>query len=326
MSEARKALNRKDGYIMGSKGQDPKKLNSWYFNQYNPDHKDAGSSASTTTYKKALHWKENAERVWDCNGLAEGIYQDYSGINIDTDTDGKARYNYARWCDPKGTGMIPVEKRVEGAAVFWGNSASKITHVAYLDEPVEAGKPEGDWWIIEARGVTYGVVRTKLLTREPNFWGWMTKYFNYDNAAVPEVKEYKLGERTLQKGDKGNDVKELQTLLTSLGYSLEIDGDFGSNTKSKLSAFQKDNGLSATGVLDEKTYKKLLEPKATEGGYKVTGSSVYLWDNHPSYGGKKSIIVKKNDILGEPEFEDYVPIIHNGTLKWINKKYIEART
>lgn len=57
--------------------------------------------------------------------------------------------------------MIPVEKRKPGMAVFWGKTAKDITHVAYLIEPVDPKHPEGDWVIIEARGVMYGVVRTK---------------------------------------------------------------------------------------------------------------------------------------------------------------------
>ena len=79
----------------------------------------------------------------------------YSGTDINT----KARYNYAQWCNPKGKGMIPASYRVPGAAVFWSdNTASNIHHVAYLYKPVVAGKPDGDWYIIEARGVMYGVV------------------------------------------------------------------------------------------------------------------------------------------------------------------------
>ena len=69
VSELEAALNRKDGYIMGSKGQNPKKwaANSWWYTQYSGDQK-----------KKALYWREHAERVWDCNGMAEGIYEDFS--------------------------------------------------------------------------------------------------------------------------------------------------------------------------------------------------------------------------------------------------------
>ena len=80
VTELEAALNRKDGYIMGSRGQNPKKWSkdSWWFTQYSGSQK-----------VKALYWREHAARVWDCNGLAEGIYEDFSGVNINT----KARFN-----------------------------------------------------------------------------------------------------------------------------------------------------------------------------------------------------------------------------------------
>ena len=165
------AYARKDGYIMGSTGQDPKKWSksSWWFTQY------TGKQLT-----QALYWRENAKRVWDCNGLAEGLYKDYSGVDINS----KARYNYSAWCGTKGTGLIPGNKRVAGAAVFWGDAGkpSSIHHVGYLYKPVNASKPEGDWYLIEARGVMYGVVMTKLNSRKPNYWGYMTKYFDYSES------------------------------------------------------------------------------------------------------------------------------------------------
>lgn len=138
---------------MGATGQNPKKwsVSSWWFTQYN------SSEYSDAQRKKALYWREHAERVWDCNGMAEGLYKDYTGIDINT----KARYNYAQWCGEKGSGMIPADKRIPGMAVFTGKKASEIPHVGFLVEPVDKDHPEGDWVVIEARGVSYGVVRTK---------------------------------------------------------------------------------------------------------------------------------------------------------------------
>lgn len=245
VEELRKAVNRKDGYIMGSTGQNPKKwkTTSWWYTQY---------SGSQKT--KALYWREHAERVWDCNGLAEGLYKDYTGVDINS----KARYNYSGWCSQKGSGLIPVNKRVPGAAVFWGSKASSITHVAYLDKPVVEGKPEGDWYIIEARGVMYGVVRTKLKSRDPDFWGIMDKYFDYGITEYVEPS-YKLGDRLLKKGDTGSDVSELQTWLTKLQYLNDIiDGDFGSKTQSAVKKFQKANGLTADGEYGPQSHKALL--------------------------------------------------------------------
>ena len=196
MTEVRAALMRKDGYIMGATGQNPKSwaMDSWWFAQYSGNQKE-----------KALYWREHAARVWDCNGLAEGLYKDFSGVSINT----RARNNYAEWCGVKGKGMIPADKRQAGAAVFWGSSAAAITHVAYLDAPVDADNPAGDWHLIEARGVMYGVVRTRLNSRKPGFWGLMDKYFDYGAAAVSPA-EYRLGERLLKRGMSGEDVRDLQ--------------------------------------------------------------------------------------------------------------------
>ena len=106
--------------------------------------------------------------MWDCNGLAEGIYQDITDVCINT----KARYNYSGWCiQTKGSGMIPPEKRVEGAAVFLGKPAKDIHHVMYLDAPVDPNNPHGDWYLIEARGVSFGVPRTRLSDRGCDYWG-----------------------------------------------------------------------------------------------------------------------------------------------------------
>lgn len=190
------AYKRKDGYIMGSTGQNPKKWgkNSWWFTQYDKYPKQKS---------KALYWREHAARVWDCNGMAEGLYKDFSGTDINT----KARYNYSQWCSPKGTGLIPAKYRVPGAAVFWGddNKPGTIHHVGYLYAPVSASKPEGDWYIIEARGVMYGVVMTKLNSRKPNFWGHMTKYFDYGKTTisieVPKQEEPKEQKTTAIAGD-----------------------------------------------------------------------------------------------------------------------------
>ena len=213
VAELKAALSRKDGYIMGATGQNPQKwsASSWWFTQY---------SGSQKT--KALYWREHAARVWDCNGLAEGIYKDYTGTDINT----KARYNYSQWCDPKGSGLIPAEYRVPGAAVFWGEKASTITHVAYLVEPVDPDHPEADWKLIEARGVNYGVVETKLLARKPQYWGLMTKYFDYSGTPVPEKPdpepdpEFKPGTKVVTiTGNSVNIRVGDSTKYKSLGYA-----------------------------------------------------------------------------------------------------------
>ncbi|MEG2623986.1 MAG: peptidoglycan-binding protein [Clostridia bacterium] len=234
------------GYIMGSYGQDPQNWakSAWWFTQYKGSQRE-----------KALYWREHAPQVFDCNGIAEGCYQKETGVNINA----RARNNYAAWCTNKGSGRIPVKLRVPGAAVFIHNGRY-ISHVGYLWKPVGESKPEGDWWVIEARGVMYGVVKTKLYARGWNRYGWMTKYFDYDAAAEPVV--YALGERTLSVGCEGEDARELQTKLLSWGYDLGkwgADGEFGSCTKAAVAKFQQDHMLPATGVYDADTHAALVD-------------------------------------------------------------------
>ena len=71
---------------------------------------------------------------------------------------------------------------------------------------------------------------------------------------------------TLRRGSKGTSVKELQEALISHGYNLDpygADGDFGKVTEAAVKAFQKANGLSADGVVGEKTWAALAVPVDT---------------------------------------------------------------
>jgi len=262
VSELELALLRHDGYIMGARGQNPRtgyldlaetkvrdswKTNGWYYSQYTV------SPYSEKQHNQALTWRKNCTRVWDCNGLAEGIYEICTGVNIDS----KARYNYAQWCDPKGKGMIPPEYRVPGAALFTGEKAADIPHVMYLYKPVNATNPSGDWYVIEARGVMYGVVKTRLYDRKPTYWGWMTKYFDYSGEAAITPVEIHLGDRLLKNGSDGEDVKELQTNLIRLGYGCGkwgADGDFGDSTEMAVRAFQKACNLVVDGEFGPKSF------------------------------------------------------------------------
>ena len=64
--------------------------------------------------------------------------------------------------------------------------------------------------------------------------------------------------RPLRYGMTGDDVKELQTRLTALGYYKgQIKGNFLDATKKALERFQHNNGLEETGVADPDTQEVL---------------------------------------------------------------------
>lgn len=65
----------------------------------------------------------------------------------------------------------------------------------------------------------------------------------------------------LSRRDKGDKVRVLQELLLGRGYYLGIygaDGDFGAATWTAVEQFQAANGLTADGIVGEKTWRKLL--------------------------------------------------------------------
>lgn len=249
----------KCGYLMGGVGQktDTLTTGSWLVHQY------AGNAKQ---YAQAKYWLKNAPRVYDCQGLADHYITKMTGKK----TNVYARNNYDKWCGVKGKGIIPGKYRVPGAAVFVHSaSAGRITHVGYLEKPVNADLPEGDWYVIEARGVMYGVVRTKLLSRTWNRWGLMDKYFDYaaalrkfhDKAYAP-APEYTLGDRTLKAGMEGEDVRMLQEALMLLGYDLGVrgaDGDFGAATEAAVNVFKNTYSLTPNGKVGKGVIRKLEE-------------------------------------------------------------------
>ena len=123
---------------------------------------------------------------------------------------------------------------------------------------------------IELKGFAYDCVRAKVTDGSWTNWGKlptsMLAYVDAGNEISP-ADPVKLGDRLpLEKGDKGEDVKELQAALKELGYDLGtfgenkdgIDGDYGNKTRDAVEALQRMSGLKETGVFDASAYKALL--------------------------------------------------------------------
>ena len=81
----------------------------------------------------------------------------------------------------------------------------------------------------------------------------------------------------LKLGSNGFEVRKLQSKLSSIGYSLTVDGDFGNNTKTVVIQFQKDAGFvgkDVDGIVGEKTWKALddikIYSKLTDGNKSIS--------------------------------------------------------
>ena len=64
---------------------------------------------------------------------------------------------------------------------------------------------------------------------------------------------------TVRKGAKGNITRLIQERLNSVGFNLEVDGDFGKNTYKAVKVFQRNRGLTQDGVVGTNTWSWLIK-------------------------------------------------------------------
>ena len=83
----------------------------------------------------------------------------------------------------------------------------------------------------------------------------------FDVKKEEKAITFTLTLKELSQGDEGEQVKALQQLLMANGIKLPkygADGDFGAETKTGVTAYQKAVGLAADGIAGPNTWKKLL--------------------------------------------------------------------
>lgn len=64
-------------------------------------------------------------------------------------------------------------------------------------------------------------------------------------------------------GSQGSDVKTLQQMLNSKGYSLDVDGIFGSKTQAAVKDYQQKNNLAVDGIVGTNTWGALTKTAST---------------------------------------------------------------
>lgn len=236
-------------YLWGTKGQivTQSLLDARYASYYGPN----GWSRAEYDYV-TRGWVAERRHVTDCQGLLDCY------LKSDTTANG----NYRNYCTDKG--KISEIKRpwVIGEAVFNGTDAKK-THVGWV-----CGFCGTDPVVVEARGLKYGVVITRLSKRSWAYRGLMTKKFSYDPAPQPEPPTPPepgvfIFTRPLKYGCQGEDVIELKKLLIAHGYSEGITVDtptsesFGGQTRARVKEYQKDNHLTVDGIAGRNTITSL---------------------------------------------------------------------
>jgi Putative peptidoglycan binding domain len=129
-----------------------------------------------------------------------------------------------------------------------------------------------------------------------------------------------LGSRVLRSGMRGSDVTILQGDLTLAGFATGVDGDFGSQTKQAVLAFQRARGLTANGVVTAavaKTLSAAVSALQTGGPVQKAhinpdGTATAPADAPPAV---KAVIAAANQIIDKPY------IYAGGHSSWIAPGY-----
>lgn len=104
--------------------------------------------------------------------------------------------------------------------------------------------------------------------------GWKVTLFSDGNFAgrsvtldrdTPSFKEANFNDQTsslivskerptVRRGERGDDVEDLQVALTKAGHPVDDDGIFGPKTEAAVKLFQKDRKLTADGIVGKNTW------------------------------------------------------------------------
>ena len=150
----------------------------------------------------------------------------------------------------KEMGLTVSDKPALGAIAVWakgkiGDGSDGAGHVAVVEIVNATGSivtSESGW---NAKKEFWTTTR-----KNDGNWGQSSAY-RFIGFILPPASAVTV----LRKGDRGEQVKRMQTELAGRGYlrRSEIDGDFGRITLGALLAFQLENGLDVDGICGPKT-------------------------------------------------------------------------
>ena len=148
--------------------------------------------------------------------------------------------NYRYWCTEKRTATNNYGSYTIGDALFMANSKGKMTHVGWVCGFTHTGEP----LVVEARGLAYGVVITRLTERPWTHTGRMTVKFNYEESEEQTMVKAKF--EAASPMHTGAAYKAMQTALNAAGYTdgdgktLMEDGKWGTKSQTAFTAMIAD--------------------------------------------------------------------------------------
>ncbi|MED4586828.1 spore cortex-lytic enzyme [Brevibacillus choshinensis] len=111
----------------------------------------------------------------------------------------------------------------------------------------------------------------------------------------------------LQRGSVSGDVWDLQYRLQMLGYYKDnLDGTYGSNTSNAVKQFQRNYGLTADGVVGNKTWNVLKKVSVNKTEMQLLAQLVYSEARGEKYEGQVAVAAVAMNRLQSGDFPDTV--------------------
>ena len=106
----------------------------------------------------------------------------------------------------------------------------------------------GDGYCIEAKGIDYGTVESKVAKTKFTHW-LLFDYIDYDMpvASQKDQNPYKKPTMTICLGMTGEGVKWVQWELREAGFDNDVDGICGTATVTDIKAFQQSSKITVDG-------------------------------------------------------------------------------
>jgi hypothetical protein len=172
---------------------------------------------------------------WDRNGYAtdcQGLCDAYLTYECGEKTDINADMNYRLWCTDKGRIEDINRGWVIGEAVFRANAAGKMKHIGWV-----CGMDGSEPLIVEAKGIAYGVIVTRLYDGKWTHRGLMTKKFDYTEEPSMIKFEVTVPMHIGMEYAKMQDVLNAAGFTDDAGNALESDGKWGKKSQQAFDKF-----------------------------------------------------------------------------------------
>lgn len=211
--------------------------------------------------------KYNGKPAFDCRGLTYECAKE-AGLSISS-IGATSQWKGDSWIEKGPIANMPKDV----PCMVFKQSATDVNTMNHT------GIYVGDGTVVDSRGHATGTVRNALSSYPWTHYAIPKGAFDEvdSSASIPPASESVLVP-TLRKGDKGDDVTYLQSLLVALGYSLPqygIDGSFGNETLAAVKGFQLEEGLTVDGIVGPKTWAALDQAISAKADRDESASAKY---------------------------------------------------